>query len=65
MPGVSVGDYTDALYEMGAAVRTQDLDTARAYWRKLVSGHVSPAAQAAATNALDAGDWPVLDQLFP
>jgi hypothetical protein len=65
VPGVSVVDYTDALYEMGAAVRTQDLDTARAIWSKLVSGHVSPAAQAAATKALDAGDWPVLDQLFP
>jgi len=65
VPGVSVVDYTNALYEMGAAVRTQDLDTARAVWLKHISGHVSPAAQTAATNALDAGDWAVLDQLFP
>ena len=65
VPGVSVVAYTNALYEMGAAVRTQDLDTAQAIWRKFVSGHVSPAAEAAATKALDAGDWAVLDQLFP
>ena len=65
VPGVSVVDYTDALYEMGAAVRTQDLDTARVIWRKFVSGHVSPAAEAAASKALDAGDWAVLDQMFP
>ncbi|WP_345187009.1 hypothetical protein [Microbacterium panaciterrae] len=65
VPGVSVGDYTDALAEMGAAVRTQDLDTARAIWRKLVSGHVSPAAETAASKALDSGDWAVLDQMFP
>ncbi|MCE4026323.1 hypothetical protein LXM50_10110 [Microbacterium sp. Au-Mic1] len=58
-------DYNSTIYEMGAAVRTHDLDTARALWARSLSGHVSPAAQAAATAALDAGDWAVLDQLFP
>ncbi|MFJ4166595.1 hypothetical protein ACIPY5_13665 [Microbacterium sp. NPDC089698] len=58
-------DYNSTIYEMGAAVRTHDLDTARALWARSLSGHVSPAAQDAATKALDAGDWPVLDQLFP
>ena len=58
-------DYNSTIYEMGAAVRTHDLDTARALWTRSLSGHVSPAAQAAATTALDAGDWAVLDQLFP
>ncbi|MGN7861812.1 hypothetical protein ACTJI8_14625 [Microbacterium sp. 22303] len=58
-------DYNSTIYEMGAAVRTHDLDTARALWARSLSGHVSPAAQAAATAALDASDWATLDQLFP
>lgn len=50
---------------MGATVRTRDLDTARALWAKVLSGHVSPAARAAASQALDARDWAVLGQMFP
>ncbi|MCE4026321.1 hypothetical protein LXM50_10100 [Microbacterium sp. Au-Mic1] len=65
VPGVSNADYTDGLAAIGAAVRTQDLDTARTIWNRLVSGHVSPAAEAAATKAFDDSDWAVLDQLFP
>lgn len=65
VPGVSNADYTDGLAAIGAAVRTQDLDTARTIWNRLVSGHVSPAAEAAATKAFDDSNWAVLDQLFP
>ncbi|WP_292718611.1 hypothetical protein [Microbacterium sp. 13-71-7] len=65
VPGTNTVDYNSTIYEMGAAVRTHDLDTARALWARSLSGHVSPAAQAAATRALDDGDWPVLEQLFP
>lgn len=66
VPGVTnTVDFNSTMYEMGAAVRTHDLDSARALWARSLSGHVSPAAQAAATKALDDGDWPVLEQMFP
>jgi len=65
VPGTNNVDYNSTIYEMGAAVRTHDLDTARALWARSLSAHVSPAAQDAATKALDDGDWPVLEQLFP
>jgi len=63
--GTNTIEYSRTIYEMGAAVRTRDLDAARALWAKALSGHVSPAAQIAASNALDAGDWAVLGQMFP
>jgi hypothetical protein len=65
VPGTNTVDYNSTIYEMGAAVRTHDLDTARALWARSLSGHVSPAAQDAAAKALDDGDWHVLEQLFP
>ncbi|MBS1906943.1 MAG: hypothetical protein JST33_10345, partial [Actinobacteria bacterium] len=66
VPGVTnTVDYNSTIYEMGVAVRTHDLDSARALWARSLSGHVTPAAQSAATKALDDGDWPVLEQLFP
>lgn len=63
--GTNTVEYNSTIYEMGAAVRAHDLDTARALWAKALSGHVSPAAEAAASRALDEGDWPALSQLFP
>ncbi|GAB6859209.1 hypothetical protein JCM13591A_33140 [Microbacterium xylanilyticum] len=63
--GTNTVEYNSTIYEIGAAVRTHDLDAARALWAKALSGHVSPQAQAAATKALDDGDWPTLEQLFP
>lgn len=63
--GTNTVEYNSTIYEIGAAVRTHDLDSARALWAKALSGHVSPQAQAAATKALDDGDWPTLEQLFP
>jgi len=63
--GTNTVDYNSTIYEMGAAVRAHDLDTARALWARSLSGHVSPAAQDAASKALDAGDWPALEMLFP
>jgi hypothetical protein len=65
VPGTNTVDYNSTIYEMGAAVRTHDLDTARALWARSLSGHVSPAAESAASKALDEGDWAVLDQMFP
>ncbi|WP_152642052.1 hypothetical protein [Microbacterium azadirachtae] len=66
IPNVTnIVEFSSTIYEMGVAVRTHDLDTARALWSRSLSGHVAPAAQAAATKALDDGDWPVLEQLFP
>jgi hypothetical protein len=63
--GTNTVAYNSTIYEIGAAVRTRDLDTARALWAKALSGHVPPVAEAAVTKALDDGDWPTLEQLFP
>lgn len=63
--GMSTVDFNSTIYEIGAAVRAQDIDSARALWDRSLSGHVAPDAQDAATQALASVDWRVLGQMFP
>lgn len=63
--GMSTVDFNSTIYEIGAAVRAHDIDSARALWDRSLSGHLAPDAQDAATQALAAVDWRVLEQMFP
>ncbi|MFF7293815.1 hypothetical protein ACFY9N_14890 [Microbacterium sp. NPDC008134] len=63
-PGEQTGPYYDAIDFMRNAVAAKDLAEAQRVWEGL-GPRAHPEARAIAAQALEAGDWELLRQMFP